>query len=195
MWGHDGRFNRDPLPAFPAGGPCEQFWHGQGCPLFDVFHPAFPLATTAWPTFQGVLKDGFREAVVTCDMPEPCKFPSLDTWQKRFPWTYKEVDPAPHPVVGLVLHVGDTEKFPQALDFEGLDIIFRVSKQGPRFTAIEEDGGDKRLVKLKLACEADGVAPPEVWPLLPLPRQSRCGLNSLYILVRITFRLAPWLPG
>ena len=26
---------------------------------------------------QGVLKDGFGEAVVACDMPEPCKFPSL----------------------------------------------------------------------------------------------------------------------
>ena len=30
-----------------GGGPCEQFWQGQGCPLFDVVHPAFPLLTTA----------------------------------------------------------------------------------------------------------------------------------------------------
>ena len=37
--------------------PCEQFWHGQGCPLFDVDHPAFPLPTTASPTLQGALKD------------------------------------------------------------------------------------------------------------------------------------------
>ena len=36
-----------------------------------------------------------------------------------------------------------------------------VSKQGPCFTGIEEDGGDKRLVQLELACEADGVAPPD----------------------------------
>ena len=76
-------------------------------------------------------------------------FPSLDSWQKRFLWTHKEVDLAPHPVVGLVLQVGDAEKFSQALDFEGLDIIFRVSKQGPRFTAIEEDGDDKTLVQLR----------------------------------------------
>ena len=61
----------------------------------------------------------------------------------------KEVDLAPHPVVGLVLQVGDTEKFSQALDFEGLDIIFRVSKQDPCFTAIEEDGDDKTLVQLR----------------------------------------------
>ena len=27
------------------------------------------------------------------------------------------------------------------------------------FTAVEEDGGDKRLVELGLACRADGVAP------------------------------------
>ena len=47
-------------------------------------------------------KNGFGEAVVACDTPELCKFPSLDSCQKTFPWTYKEVDVAPHPVVGLV---------------------------------------------------------------------------------------------
>ena len=39
-------------------------------------------------------------------------------------------------------------------------ILFSVSKFGS-FTAIEEDGGDERLVELELACEADGVAPPD----------------------------------
>ena len=71
--------SRDPLPVFPARSPCEQFWPGQGCPLFGVVHPAFPL-----PTLQGALKDGFREAVVACDMPEPRKIPSLHSCQKRF---------------------------------------------------------------------------------------------------------------
>ena len=53
---------------FSAGGPCKQFWHGQVCSLFDVVHPAFPLLTTASPTLQGALKNGFGEAVValTC---------------------------------------------------------------------------------------------------------------------------------
>ena len=37
---------------------------------------------------------------MTCSVPEPCKFPSLDSCQKRFLWTYKEVDFALHPVVG-----------------------------------------------------------------------------------------------
>ena len=27
---HEGRFSRDSLPVFSAGGHCEQFWHGQG---------------------------------------------------------------------------------------------------------------------------------------------------------------------
>ena len=98
----------------------------------------------ASPNLQGALKDGFGEAVVACDMPEPGKFPSLDSCQKRFPWTHKEVHLAPYPVVGLMLQVGDTEKFPHA-----------------RFTAVEEDGGDRRLVELELACKADGVAPPD----------------------------------
>ena len=85
----------------------------------------------ASPTLQGALKDGFGEVVVACDMPEPCKFPSLDSRQKRILWTHKGAVLAPHPVVGLVLQVGDAEKFSQALGFEGLDPFLRVSKHGP----------------------------------------------------------------
>ena len=96
---------------------------------------------------------------MACDMPEPCKFPSLDSCQKRLLWTHKEADLAPHPVVGLVLQVGDTQKFPHALGFESLDPLLKVSKQGPRFTAVEEDGGDKRLVELELAGTAEGIVP------------------------------------
>ena len=75
---------------------------------------------------------------MACDMPTPCKIPSLDSCQTRFLWTNKEVDIAPHSVIGLVLQDGDAEKFPQVLGFEGLDLFFRVCKQGPRFT--EENG-------------------------------------------------------
>ena len=128
-----------------------------GRPLFDVAHPAFPLPTTASPTLQGALKDGFGKAVVACDMPQPCKFPSLDSCQKRFLWTHKEVDLALHSVDGLVLQVGDAEKFLQALGFESLYpflfvfVLFcKVSKQGPCFTVIEEDGSDKRRVQLEV---------------------------------------------
>ena len=60
------------------GSRCEQFWRGQGCPLFDVVHPVFPLPTTASPTLQAALKNGFGEAVVACVLPEPCEFPFLD---------------------------------------------------------------------------------------------------------------------
>ena len=84
-----------------------QFWHRQRCPLFDVVHPAFPLPTMASTTLQGVLEDGFGEAVVACDMPEPRKFPSLDSCQKRFLWIHKDVDLTLHPVVGLVLQGED----------------------------------------------------------------------------------------
>ena len=77
---HEERFSRDSLPAISAGGPREQFWHGQGRPLCGVVHPAFPLPTTASPTLQGAPKDGFREAVVVYDMQG--KLPSLDSRQK-----------------------------------------------------------------------------------------------------------------
>ena len=77
----------------------------------------------------------------------------------------KEVDLAPHPVVGLVLQVGDTEMFLMHLVSKAwtffIFLFWRVIKQGPCFTAIEEDGGDERLMALELACEADGVAPPD----------------------------------
>ena len=61
-----GRCSRDPLSAFSAGGLCEQFWHGQGCPIFDCVQPAFPLPTSTSPTLQGVLKNCFGETVVAC---------------------------------------------------------------------------------------------------------------------------------
>ena len=85
---------------------------------------SIPLLTMASPTLQGALKDGSGEAVVVCDMPEPCRLPSLDSCQKRFLWTNKKVDLAPHLFTGLVLQAGDAEKFPQALGFKSLDLLF-----------------------------------------------------------------------
>ena len=46
----------------------------------------------ASPAVQDALKAGFGEAVVVCDIPKPCKFPSPDTCRKRFLWAHKEVD-------------------------------------------------------------------------------------------------------
>ena len=122
------------------------------CPIFDVVHPAFPVPTTASSTLQGVLNDSFAEAVVACDMPEPCQFPSPDSCQKRSLWTHKEVDLPPHPVVGLVLQVGVYREVSSCLWFRKPgSFYFRVSRQGPCFTDTEEDGGDKRLLELELA--------------------------------------------
>ena len=55
---------------------------------------------------------------MACGMFEPCQFPFFGSCQKRFLWDHKEVDLALHPVVDLVLRVGDVEKFPQALGFK-----------------------------------------------------------------------------
>ena len=118
---------------FSAGGPCEQFWHGQICPLFDVVLPTFPLLNTESPTLQGALKDGFGETVLACDMLEPCKFLSLDSCQKRFLYTYTEVDLAPHSDVGLVLQIGNTKKFPHALGFKSLDPFCQSQQAGSMF--------------------------------------------------------------
>ena len=37
----------------------------------------------------------------------------------------------------------------------------RVNEQGTCFTAVKEDGGDRRLVQIELAFIADDVAPPD----------------------------------
>ena len=55
-----------------------------------------------------------------------CKFPSLDSCQKRFLWTHREADLAPHSVIGLVLKEEDTGKFSQALGFESLDLFLSL---------------------------------------------------------------------
>ena len=60
--------------------------------------------------------------------------------------TYKETDLAPHPVVGLVFLVGDVERFLMHLFKKPRSSFFRVSKQGPSFTAIEEDAEVTRVL-------------------------------------------------
>ena len=68
----------------------------------------FLCKTMALPTLKGALRDGFWQAVLEPDMPEPCQFLflSLDSSKKRFLWTHKEADLALHPVFGFVLQVG-----------------------------------------------------------------------------------------
>ena len=61
----------------------EEFLVSLPRPKLQVY-PAFPLSTKATHTLQRVVKDGFGEVVVACNMPQPCKFPSLDSNQKRF---------------------------------------------------------------------------------------------------------------
>ena len=65
---------------------CEMplFWHRQGCPPFENVHQAFSLPTMMSPRLQSALKVGFGEAAVAHEMLKPCKFPSLDSCQKRF---------------------------------------------------------------------------------------------------------------
>ena len=113
--GPNERFSRDPFPVFFfffAEGHCEQFWHMQCCPFFHI-HPAFPLPTTESPTLQAAQKNGFREVMLVClTYPNHSSFRLFLSCQKTFLSANKEVYLALHPVFGLVLQVGDAEKFP-----------------------------------------------------------------------------------
>ena len=86
------RLRRYPFQVFSAGGHREQFWHGQGSLPFDVVHPKFLLLSTMAPLdLKGTLRNDVGEAVVTRDMPEPCKIPSLESLKKRFLWASREL--------------------------------------------------------------------------------------------------------
>ena len=125
--GHNRRLRGDPLQVFSAAGHYEQFWHALGCPLFDVVHPAFPLRPRRRPPSRVPWRMIFERLSWRVTCPNRAKFSSLDSCQKRFLWTHKEVDLAPHPVIGLVLQAGDADKLPQALGFESLDLFFFFS--------------------------------------------------------------------
>ena len=94
---------------------------------------------------------------------------------------------------GLVLQVGEAEKFPQSLGFESLDPLIRVSKQGACFTATEEDGGDERLTEFELLLVS----------LMTLHCRVRFSLTIAVIAEAILMRLLQsrchpctgWLPG
>ena len=65
------------------------------------------------------------------DMPKPCKFLSLESCLNGFLQALKEFGHAPHPVICLVLQVGEARKFLQALALKNQGPFVSVSKLGP----------------------------------------------------------------
>ena len=68
----EGRFSRDPFPVFSAEG------HKALVGSSGLGRDVPSLMLSIQPIFQGALRDCSGGAIVACDMPEPCKFPSLD---------------------------------------------------------------------------------------------------------------------
>ena len=73
---------------------------------------------------------------VARDKPEPRECLSFHSYQRRFQRAHKEVDLAPHPVVGLVFQIRDVEKFLQTPGLQKPGFFF--SKQGPSLAVTEE---------------------------------------------------------
>ena len=80
-------------------------------------------------------------------MLEPCKFPSPNSWQRRFLWTHKEVGPVLHPVIGFAFQVGAPEEFPSALSFKSLDPSFQSQQAGSMYHS--HGGGWRRQAELR----------------------------------------------
>ena len=109
------------------------------------------------PTLKTVLKDGFGEAVTVCYMPKPCKlFPMTVARKGSCRPTRKLTLLYTKPLV-LCSKQEVQRSFLRHLVSKAWILFFRVSKQGPCFTAIVEDGGNKRLGQLELARQVDGV--------------------------------------
>ena len=51
--------------------------------MSTLWRCSFSISTKASPTLQGAPKDCLGEAVVVCDMPEPCKFMFLDNFSDK----------------------------------------------------------------------------------------------------------------
>ena len=118
---HERWFSRDPLPIFSVEGSCVN----SSCMGRDVHSLMLSIQHfLCQPQHCPHCKMPWRmvlerlSSIMMWDIPEPCELPSLDSCQKRFLWTRKEADLVPHPVVGLALQVGDSEKFPHALGFK-----------------------------------------------------------------------------
>ena len=90
---------------------------------------------------------------MACDTPKPCKFPSLDSCQRRFPWTHEEADSCFTP-----------SRWSCAPGRRYREVSSRNCSQkqaGSMFHSHGEDRGETRRVELEPACKADGVAPPD----------------------------------
>ena len=83
LGGHEGRFSRDRLPVFSSGGHCEQFWHGQGRPLWrcpssissadhDVAHALRFPEGWFWRGCRGAWHAQIMEVSVSWQLPEDC---------------------------------------------------------------------------------------------------------------------------
>ena len=70
---------------------------------------------------------------MVCDMPEPRKFPSLDSCQTKFLWNHKAVDLAPRPVIGLVLQSRRYEEVSSSTWFRKSGSIFQSQQAGSMF--------------------------------------------------------------
>ena len=107
--GHRGWFSRDPLPVFSVGGHWEQFWRGQGCPLFNVSIQHFQCQPQYCTPSQVPWRTVLERLLWCVTCPNHASFQLVTVAFKRFLWTHKEGDLARQPVIGLVLQVEDME--------------------------------------------------------------------------------------
>lgn len=77
--------------------------------------------------FDSASRDGFVEAIMSCDVAKPCHLPALNSDEKRFLSAHETFSLAPLIVVHFVLAVGDAEEFSQSLVLQCLSPFFPVS--------------------------------------------------------------------
>ena len=148
--GHEGQFSlfcRRPLSALLAWAEMFTLWccpSSISCAGHGVAHTPRCPEGWFWRRCRGVWHTRTMQVSVSWQLPEEVPVDPQGSWSCFAPsrWSC-----TPSKRCG--------EVFPRHFGFEGLDPFFsRVSKQSLCFTAIEEDGDDKRLVELSdvLSC-------------------------------------------
>ena len=140
------------------GGHHKKLWHRRRHSLSEVVHPAFPLKINVTHPPR-CCKGWFWKRLLWCiTCPNHASFHLFIVARKGSAGPTKKFTPS-HWSFPPSRRCGEVSSCKSVSNTWTL--FFRVSKQGPCLTAMEEDGEDKRSVQPELVCEAYHVDSPD----------------------------------
>ena len=113
--GHKEQFSREPLPVFSAGGPCEQYWQGQGCPHSLILSiPHFLCRSRHRPPSKVPLRMFLERLMWRVTCPNCASYSPLHA-RNLLEEDYSETKVSSVPYLGSTRHIGKCYKDKQVL--------------------------------------------------------------------------------